>query len=344
MLSFAFSAILVLVSAPGPAGAATEDAAEAVAGPVDARVVSAHGEVFVIQRDQPDEGVPADPDNATPLEAGDRVRTGADSSAEIGLEGNSVLELGPNSEFTVASLEREEPSFTLGIGALMAKVKKMFTKEGRLVVRTPNAVAAVRGTEFGVEVAEDEGETHVAVFDEGKVAVSSEQGEGETMLEANHETAVKRGERPLRAARLKFFAKHRERMGLVRKRLTAMRGRWQSMPPGRRAELRQKLRDRFNSMPPEQRARLKGRLKQMHEQRQQLREKLQERGEQRQERREQNQERREEGREQFKERREDRREQIRERQGDRRDEREQRRRGRRGPGDGERRGHPGGRR
>lgn len=320
--------------------ALAQDDAAAPEGPVDARLISATGEVFVISRESPEEGVPADPDNPTPLEAGDKVRTGADASAEIGLEGESVLELGPESEFTVTSLQREEPSFLLGFGSMMAKIKRLFTKEGRFVVRTPNAVAAVRGTEFGVEVAEDEGQTHVAVFDEGKVAVTSDDGLGETLLQSNHETLVRRGVRPVKAERLKHFLKHRQRMKLMRGRLAGLRGRWQRMPPARRAEMRRKLRDRYSSMRPEDRERFKDRLRQLHERRKDIRERNRERMEDRRERR---QERRQEGGPGGQELRDKAREQMRERRGDFKEERERRRRDRKGRGD-DRRGHPGGKR
>ncbi|MBI5200249.1 MAG: FecR domain-containing protein, partial [Elusimicrobia bacterium] len=190
-----FAAAAFLASVPATA---QDDGAQSS----DARLVTSEGEVFIYSGDAPDDGVPADEKEQAPLQAGDRVHTGADGRAEIGLEGDSILELGPNSDFTVNKLQSEETDFMLGWGRLIAKIKKL-GKDKRLVVRTPTAVAAVRGTEFGVEVAEDEGETHVAVFDEGKVAVSGSEDERETMLSANKETEIKRGEGPRKAAKLR---------------------------------------------------------------------------------------------------------------------------------------------
>ncbi len=301
-----------------------DEAAES--GSVDARVVTAEGEVFVYAGDAPDDGAPVAASEQAPLQAGDRIHTGDDGRAEIGLEGDSILELGPNSDFTVNALDSAEPAFTLGWGRLIAKIKTL--AEGRrLVVRTPTAVAAVRGTEFAVDVAEDEGGTHVAVFDEGKVAVSGSDGEGETELGANRETEVKRGEGPRRAAKLRHFLQQRSRMAALRGRLPGLRGNWRRLDPGQRAALRGKMRERLQNMPPERREQLKQRMRDVQERRQSrrenLREKLQERRENRKEGREQQQPQRQEKmqklRENIKERRDDRQQQRKERRQGRRD-------------------------
>ena len=71
----------------------------------DARIVSAEGEVFIYAGDAPDDGAPVDASAQAPLQAGDRVHTGDDGRAEIGLEGDSILELGSNSDFTVNALQ-----------------------------------------------------------------------------------------------------------------------------------------------------------------------------------------------------------------------------------------------
>ncbi|MBI4347809.1 MAG: FecR domain-containing protein [Elusimicrobia bacterium] len=236
-------------------------------GPADARIVSAEGEVFLFQHDSPDEGAPIEGADAQPLEAGDRIQTGADGRVEIGIEGDGILELGPKSEFTVKALEPAAPSFLLSLGTFFAKLKHM-SRGHRLSIHTPTAVAAVRGTEFGVDVAAEEGRTRVAVFDEGSVSVASQDGEGETMLEPNRETEVRRGEPPRAGAKLKHFLRHRQRMVHLRGRLPGLRAGWRRLEPGQRMRIRQQMRERLQNMPPERQQQLRDRLKQMHERRQ----------------------------------------------------------------------------
>ena len=104
-------------------------------------------------------------------------------------------------------------------------------------MRTPTAVAAVRGTEFGVDVAGEE--THVGVFDEGKVEVSGQSGETQT-LQPNQETSVQRGRGPAKPYALKRLLRQRRRFAAFRRRALAMRRRWRRLAPARRRALRQR--------------------------------------------------------------------------------------------------------
>ncbi|MBI2363330.1 MAG: FecR domain-containing protein [Elusimicrobia bacterium] len=216
-----------------------------------------------------DEGLPAE--DGAQLEEGDRIETGADSAAELALHQGSVMELGAETSMTVESLKKTDSWFSLSLGSFLAKFEK-FARQQRASVRTPTSVAAVRGTEFGVEVADD-GETSIGVFDEGQVSVSQPDSEGvaETFIERNQEvvlapgadpeTVSKDGKRFLRARALDRFERRREGLVRVRERREQLRKTWKDLPPRQRRELRAKwqkgMRERVKNMPPEQRQRLK---------------------------------------------------------------------------------------
>ncbi len=210
----------------------------------DARLTDVSGEVTVYSGGSRDsEGDPAEKD--MPLEPGDRVVTGADSTAEIALEGDSVISLRANSNFTLSATRKSDSLFRLEAGSLLAWLKSSLLSEGggrKWRIQTPTAVAAVRGTQFAVEVAESgEPETHVGVFDEGKVEVSEESsGQTETLL-ANQETRVNRGRRPEAASVLKRFKKHRNFMRGMGRRGHALKKGWKRLQPEQRKRLRQEL-------------------------------------------------------------------------------------------------------
>lgn len=266
-----FGAALLLLQAAPRARAADPAPDE----PVDARLAEVEGDVLVFHAEEPEEPVAAEADMI--LDAGDRIQTGEGARAELALEGSAVIELGPHSDFTITSVERQAPVLTLTLGRLVAKLQSFFSPGGRLLVKTPHAVAAVRGTEFGVEIADEEDETLVAVFDEGKVGVSGTGGGEETVLEAGHETGVREGGPPSKAERLRRFARHRNRMKRLRARHAAIAKGWRRLPPGERKALRAKLRERAKGLPPEKREKLRQRARRVHELREKRRGRLRER-------------------------------------------------------------------
>jgi hypothetical protein len=208
----------------------------------DARVTQVKGDVTVYTAEEA-EGGPASED--MPLQAGDRIHTGPDSSVEIGLDGGSVLALQSNSDFTLTAPSKTDSVFTLALGSLLAKIQSL--GGGGLKIKTPTAVAAVRGTEFGVEV-EDGSDTHVGVFDEGRVEVTGADGAGAELLKSNEETRVVRGGKPVMAYRLKKLLRHRERVRGFRGRLKILKARWQALPPERRRELRARHHEKMREL------------------------------------------------------------------------------------------------
>jgi hypothetical protein len=228
MMSLPSVALAVLLGA-APAAAADADR-------WDARLTAATGEVAVYPAGG-SEAVEASAD--MPLDEGDRVVTSAGATAEISLDGESLITLQEGTDFTLEKTAKSESTFSLALGSLLAKIQTLGS--ARLSVRTPTSVAAVRGTEFGVDV-EDGEQSHVGVFDEGRVEVS---GSGATeVLTPNQETTVARGRAPLKAFALKRFAARRALMRGRIRRLQAVRKAWRSLPPGPRRQMRLKALNR----------------------------------------------------------------------------------------------------
>jgi len=198
----------------------------------DARITAVTGEVVVHPAGGGDE-VSGDAD--MPLEEGDRVTTSAGATAEISLDGGSLIALRENTDFTLENTRKSASIFSLSLGSILAKIQKLGSQS--LSVRSPTSVAAVRGTEFGVDV---EGEqSHVGVFDEGRVEVKGQTG-GLTVLTPNQETSVARGMAPMRAAPLMRFAARRDMMRAHVLRLAAVRRNWRAMPAAQRRAVRAK--------------------------------------------------------------------------------------------------------
>jgi hypothetical protein len=203
-----------------------------------------------------------------PLQAGDRVVTAEGASAEVVLDGGSLMTLRESSDFKIESAAKADSVFHLAFGSLLAKIQKL--GEQKLRVRTTTAVAAVRGTEFGVEVEGDE--THVGVFDEGKVDVSGEGGGAPELLIANQETRVAKGGKPLHAYQLQRLMRHRAAMRGHGRRLAAIRRNWKALPAAQRAEVRKKALERMK----ERRKQLQERRKQGTDRRQERRQQFRE--------------------------------------------------------------------
>lgn len=246
--------------------------AEAEGAAWDARITEVEGDV-VLFAGGAEEGLPAEAGH--PLEPGDRLETGPGSRVELALEADSVMELGPRSSFVVESLRPADSSFELSLGSFVAKLRSMLERGYRVRVRTPTAVAAVRGTEFALAVADD-GETSVGVFDEGQVAVKAEGASvEETVLQAREETLVPRGpglETTRRDGRTFLKKGDLSRLGADISRLERLRARravlrrgWQALTPAKRAGLRRQSAQRYleslRKLKPEQKRALLRKMK-----------------------------------------------------------------------------------
>lgn len=204
----------------------------------DARLGAVSGDVTVLAADGSPE---VSGEDGMPLEEGDRVVTAEGGTAEVCLDGGSLITVRENSDFKLEKTAKGESSFYLALGSLLAKIQKL--GDQRLKVRTPTAVAAVRGTEFGVEV--DGDDSHVGVFDEGKVEVTGDKGGAPELLISNQETSVKKGGAPEHAAQLQRFMAHRAQMRGHGRRLAAMKAKWKALPPDQRQQMRKKMMERM---------------------------------------------------------------------------------------------------
>ncbi len=115
------------------------------------------------------------------LQEGDSIKTGTDSKARIVLEDGASIFIGPLSVFTVGKVTEDDETsarnstFMLESGKARSNVNKLNTPDSTFEIKTPTAVAGVRGTDFMVEVDPETDGSSVTVFD-GEVEVGDTEG------------------------------------------------------------------------------------------------------------------------------------------------------------------------
>ncbi len=107
------------------------------------------------------------------IKGGEQVKTGPESTAKIELSDGSSIVLGPNTEYTlpmnVCDVIRQS---YLNSGLLWFKIKKLIGG-GKFEISTDRIAMGVRGTEFSVEIIEENGiKYNVTKVYEGSVEVS----------------------------------------------------------------------------------------------------------------------------------------------------------------------------
>ena len=133
------------------------------------------------------------------LQQGDKIKTGAKSSCILKWSQGNVLKLKAFTTITIDKLEKnpaagaENSSINMSSGKVMGKAKKLKGAESSYEIRTPTAIAGVRGTKLGVGVDADE-TTSVECL-EGIVSVRGTAG-GEVVLNKREKTRVRKGEEP----------------------------------------------------------------------------------------------------------------------------------------------------
>lgn len=176
-----------------------------------------------------------------PLDPNDVVKTAADGIAELYIDDKGSITLGRNTELEITELVQEDTIFTLNVGSLVAKVKHFLNEKYKMQVRTPSAVCAVRGTEFAVEYSQMGKESSVAVFDEGRVAVTQADDSGkeqqEYLLEKNTEIHFDPSHKRFRAIPLSRMGRYRGSIVTMRTRLASLKG-WRPRSLTKRADLR----------------------------------------------------------------------------------------------------------
>jgi hypothetical protein len=141
-----------------------------------------------------DGAAPVELRRSDPVFVGDIIRTG-EGRAKIMFEDNSLMTLDRNTDLRITEFlfrkksQQRESMFDLLQGRAKALVSQFFSSREDFRVRTPTAVAGVRGTHFLVEaLGGEEGESKVTVFS-GAVGVSDEDG-NELLLETGMQVGV----------------------------------------------------------------------------------------------------------------------------------------------------------
>ena len=122
---------------------------------MQAKVTLPIGDVLIDNtNDNLENFVPAEID--MPVYANTEIKTGEESSVEIELEDGTVIKIGANSYFIVNDIlksikkPKKKSLFSLIKGKARAIVSKLKGKDSSFEINTPNGVASVRGTDFGV--------------------------------------------------------------------------------------------------------------------------------------------------------------------------------------------------
>ncbi len=129
----------------------------------------------------------------------DQVKTGPASSVHLQLSNQTILRLQPQSFVIVNKVDKNsrDAVFTLQEGNLHASVENMRKSGGRFLVRTPSAVAAVRGTVFELQAS---AQSSGLACHEGHVDVSAQKVTVE--VPAGMGTFVEKGKAPMKPFRL----------------------------------------------------------------------------------------------------------------------------------------------
>lgn len=110
---------------------------------------------------------------------GDKIETKRESRCEITMRNGDVTRIDESSIYTLEQVEITEKSVKastfLSIGKLWATIRKIFSEDDYVQVKSPSAVIAVRGTIYRLDVKKDS-TTQVRVYD-GEVQVSPNKPE-----------------------------------------------------------------------------------------------------------------------------------------------------------------------
>jgi len=209
----------------------------------DARITAVEGKVLLTNAAGEASFAQAD----APLQAGDRLDVSSSGRVEIALASDSVMEFSAGSRVTVGSIEKKDSLIDLAVGTVVAKLNWAKRRGYGMRIRSPVAVAAVRGTEFAVQVAEN-GETDIGVFDEGRVAVTDRADEKspERMLAPRQEIRFERGARraPPEIRELRRLRGHRDRVAHMNGRQAFLKENWRRMPARERSQARRRAFER----------------------------------------------------------------------------------------------------
>src|SRR3972149_291055 len=115
------------------------------------------------------------------LNEGDRVKTGSDGRIEVSLQDGSKLTIGNNTEMEITKflIEKDRRSATIFLQGKLRAVIAKFSGKTNMKVKTPTAVAGIKGTDF---IVMNEGKANVLFGQEGAVAVKGKDKETVALL------------------------------------------------------------------------------------------------------------------------------------------------------------------
>lgn len=172
------------------------------------------------------------------LNDGDKIITKDNSYVEITFEDEHIIRLQENTELVIRKKAESGNEVFLNSGKLLASLKNL-VKGTSFEVRTPTAVAAVKGTDFAVEVTEQN--TAIGVF-EGEVETAGIDLQGKEteriFVKQNQETSVLKHNKPVNPVALKRFLIYREKIKQAREKIRLIRQLKQSGELAKRREMR----------------------------------------------------------------------------------------------------------
>ena len=122
---------------------------------------------------------------------GDRVTTGAESSATLVMFDNSELNLGPDSALTLAKMRKPATddkllSFKLFVGRITAKVMKLASAQSSFEIDAGGVICGVRGTQFTME-SDPNKHTCLLTVAEGTVWARTNGGPTQVLAAGQHQ-------------------------------------------------------------------------------------------------------------------------------------------------------------
>ncbi len=177
-----------------------------------------------------------------PLDPDDTVKTGSDGTAEIYFSNRGMMKLSRNTEIEIGPLEEEDSSVFLKLGALVAKFEKSIKKKLNFKVKTPTAVCAIRGTEFGADYSIFGKKSVFGVYDEGELAVFPIDKDGkegdEVKVEKGNEIEITPETRRIKVTKMAILGKYRPFLYEIRKKHPLYKKRWRPMERNKREKMR----------------------------------------------------------------------------------------------------------
>lgn len=139
------------------------------------KIASVKGEAFIAHPLKAKEAVKVGGD----VLAQDKISTGADGEVVVDMNGEAQITIGPGSYFKIQDKTAKNTSLEMFSGKVQCKVDKL-GQDSSFTVKTPSAVAGVRGTQFET-VMDNKMNTMVAVS-EGKVWNADPQNVGQPII------------------------------------------------------------------------------------------------------------------------------------------------------------------